>query len=57
MKLNFSILKLLKKILIYHMHNIKTNFDKILEVLKSPLKDSVDNLGNFPKVDRKPMFS
>ncbi len=32
------------------MHDIKTNFDKILEVLKSILKDSVNSLGNFPKV-------
>ena len=39
------------------MHNIKTNFDKILEVLKSILKDSVDSLGNFPKVGKKPKFS
>ena len=39
------------------MHNIKTNFDKILEVLKSISKNNVDKAGNFPKVGKKPKFS
>lgn len=39
------------------MHNLKTNFDKILEVLKSILQNQVDNSGNFPKVGKKPKFS
>ena len=39
------------------MHDIKTNFDKILEVLKSILQNKVDHTGNFPKVGKKPKFS
>ena len=39
------------------MHNIKTNFDKILEVLKSISQNNVDKAGNFPKVGKKPKFS
>lgn len=39
------------------MHDIKTNFDKILEVLKSILHNKVDPAGNFPKVGKKPKFS
>ena len=39
------------------MHDIKTNFDKILEVLTSILKNKVDTMGNFPKVGKKPKFS
>jgi hypothetical protein len=39
------------------MHDLKTNFDKILEVLKSILQKEVDSLGNFPKVGKKPKFS
>lgn len=39
------------------MHDIKTNFDKILEVLKSKLKNKVDTTGNFPKVGKKPKSS
>lgn len=32
------------------MHRIKTNFDKILEILKSMTKNKVDTAGNFAKV-------
>ena len=39
------------------MHDIKTNFDKILEVLKSILQNNVDGSGNFPRVGKKPKFS
>ena len=39
------------------MHDIKTNFDKILEVLKSILQNNVDQSGNFPRVGKKPKFS
>jgi hypothetical protein len=39
------------------MHDIKTNFNKILEVLKSVLKNKVDSTGNFPKVGKKAKFS
>ncbi len=39
------------------MHDIKTNFDKILEVLKSVLQDQIDLNGNFHKVGAKPKFS
>lgn len=39
------------------MHDIKTNFDKILEVLKSILKNKVNKSGNFPWVGKKPKFS
>ncbi len=39
------------------MHDIKTNFDKILEVLKSILQNNVDHSGNFPRVGKKPKFS
>lgn len=38
------------------MHDIKTNFNKILEVLKSVLKNKVDSTGNFPKVGKKAKF-
>lgn len=39
------------------MHDLKSNFDKILEVLKSILQNEVDSSGNFPKVGKKPKFS
>ena len=39
------------------MHDLKTNFDKILEVLKSILQNEVDSSYNFPKVGKKPKFS
>ena len=39
------------------MHNIKTNFDKILEILKSVSQHDVDKIGNLPKVSKKPKFS
>jgi hypothetical protein len=39
------------------MHNIKTNFDKIMEVAKKFLQPYVDERGNFPKVGAHPKFS
>ena len=55
--MDFSILRLRNKKYKSHMHDLKTNFDKILEVLKSILQSEVDSSGNFPKVGKKPKFS
>lgn len=39
------------------MRDIKANFDKILEALKSLLQNEVDLEGNFSKISKKPKFS
>ena len=39
------------------MHNIKTNFDEILEVFKSILPGKVDLSGNFQRLGTKAKFS
>jgi hypothetical protein len=39
------------------MHNIKANFDKIIEITKHFLKQDTDELGNIPRVGKKPKFS
>ncbi len=38
------------------MHNIKTNFDKVIEVIKQVIGDEVIN-GNFPRRGTRPRFS
>ena len=53
MFLDFSILKLLSKNIKFHVHNLKTNFNKILEVLKFVLLNELDFSGNYPKLVRK----
>ena len=39
------------------MHNLKTNFDKILNICKLHSQDLVDEYGNVPKPGTKPLFS
>jgi hypothetical protein len=39
------------------MHNIKTNFDKILSVIKDILKDEVNDKGNYKRPGTVPRFS
>lgn len=39
------------------MHNIKTNFDKILVVVKDILKDGINESGNYLRRGTKPKFS
>jgi Transposase DDE domain len=39
------------------MHNIKTNFDKILEVLKDILSDEINEKGNYKRRGVVPRFS
>ncbi len=39
------------------MHDVKMNFDKILEVLKSILQNNFDQSGNFSRGGKKPKFS
>ncbi len=39
------------------MHNIKTNFDKIFEVVKAIVKDETDTQGNYARRGTKPRFS
>jgi len=58
MILNISILK----VIIHHenhlfMHNLKTNFDKILNITKSFFQDSIDTDGNYFFYPRKPKMS
>ena len=40
-----------------HMHNLKTNFDKILNICKLHSKGLVDEYGNIPRCGVKPKFS
>lgn len=39
------------------MHNIKANFDKIIMITKQFLKQDINELGNIPRVGKKPKFS
>lgn len=39
------------------MHNIKTNFDKIFEVVKAMTEDETDARGNYARRGTKPRFS
>ena len=39
------------------MHNIKTNFDKILGVIKDILGDEINEKGNYLRRGTKPKFS
>ena len=39
------------------MHNLKANFDKIMDIVKQSLNSIIDNSGNIPKRGRKPDFS
>src|SRR5271156_3610062 len=39
------------------MHNIKTNFDKILGVIKDILADEISEKGNYKRRGTKPKFS
>ena len=39
------------------MHNIKTNFDKILWIVKDILKDEINDKGNYARPGTKPIFS
>ena len=39
------------------MHNIKTNFDKILEVIKEIIGDQTDSNGNYLRRGTRPRFS
>ena len=39
------------------MHNIKTNFDKIIEVVKDILKDEINEKGNYARRGTVPSFS
>lgn len=39
------------------MHNIKTNFDKILVVIKEILKDEINKKGNYLRRGTRPRFS
>ena len=39
------------------MHNIKTNFDKIVDVLKDIIGDEITEKGNFLRRGTKPRFS
>lgn len=39
------------------MHNIKTNFDKIVDVLKDIIGDEINEKGNFLRRGTKPRFS
>ena len=39
------------------MHNIKTNFDKIFEVVKAIIKGETDTGGNYRRRGTKPRFS
>ncbi len=39
------------------MHNIKTNFDKILVVIKDILKDEINERGNYLRRGTRPRFS
>ena len=54
--MNFSILKLSNKKYL-SMHNIKTNFDKILNICKLHSAELVDDFGNVPRSGTKPKFS
>ena len=39
------------------MHNIKTNFDKILIVIKDILGNEINEKGNYLRRDTRPRFS
>ncbi len=39
------------------MHNIKTNFDKIIGVIKDIIGDEINEKGNYLSCDTKPKFS
>ena len=39
------------------MHNIKTNFDKILVVIKEILRDEITEQGNYLRRGTRPRFS
>jgi hypothetical protein len=39
------------------MHNIKTNFDKIIEVVKQIIGSEINELGNYKRRGTKPRFS
>jgi len=39
------------------MHNIRTNFDKILVVIKDILKDEINDKGNYKRRGTVPKFS
>ena len=39
------------------MHNIKANFDKIIEVIKEIIVDEIDSKGNYLRRGTKPKFS
>ena len=39
------------------MHNIKTNFDKILEVIKDIIGDEINEKGNYLRRGTVPKFS
>ncbi len=39
------------------MHNIKTNFDKIIEVIKEIIGDEITEDGNYLRRGTKPKFS
>lgn len=39
------------------MHNIKVNFDKILEVIKDILSDEINEKGNYLRRGTVPKFS
>lgn len=39
------------------MHNIKANFDKIIEVIKGIIVDEIDSKGNYLRRGTKPKFS
>lgn len=39
------------------MHNIKTNFDKLLEVIKDIIRDKINEKGNYLRPGTVPKFS
>ena len=39
------------------MHNLKQNFDRVLPVIQTLLKNDVNKAGNIPKPGPKPKFS
>jgi hypothetical protein len=40
-----------------YMHNIKTNFDKVSEIIKKMLREHLNESGNIQRVGKKPKFS
>jgi hypothetical protein len=57
-KSQYSIVFAMNKVLkLFHMHNLKTNFDKIYFIVKSSLSDKLNNQGNFQFYPRLPKMN